>query len=154
MQQKRQELLAEIETTSKKIISLVNEWKDKKSQEINELFDELNFDIQNINTKKENVKKILNEFQTNVAYFEETKDPHNTIFLLNYDLISIPHLWAENASKIAKSIEHNMTFYKQREEDKDKEIVKRIREILFLSEDEDPVTHEKIDEKLLVSQEM
>ena len=32
MQQKRQELLAEIETTSKKIISLVNEWKDKKSQ--------------------------------------------------------------------------------------------------------------------------
>ena len=55
---KKQELITEINTTSKKIESLVNEWKDKKIQEINELFDELNFNIQNLNTKKSNAKKI------------------------------------------------------------------------------------------------
>ena len=152
-QKKRQELIDEIESTSKKIISLVNEWKDKKNQEINELFDELNFNIQNINAKKENSKKNLNDFANKHQKFfglsDKNKDPHNTIFLLNYDLISIPYLWSENISKIGKSIEKNMSDYKEREEYKDKEIVKKIKEILFLSEEVDPITHEKIDEKLL-----
>ena len=151
--QKKQELITEIETTSKKIISLVNEWKDKKMQEINELFDELNYNIQNLNTKKSNAKKNLNEFATKHKKFfclsDKNKDPYNTIFLLNYDLISIPYLWSENISRVAKNIENNMIEYKTREENKDKDIVKRIREILFLSDDEDPITHEKIDEKLL-----
>jgi hypothetical protein len=153
IQQKRQELVTEIDTTCKKIESLVNEWKDKKLQEINELFDELNYNIQNLNTKKSNAKKNLNEFATRHQKFfglrDKNKDPHNTIFLLNYDLVSIPYLWSENISKIAKSIEDNMTNYKTREINKDKNIVQRIKEILFLCEDEDPITHEKIDEKLL-----
>ena len=153
LQPKKQELLTEIDTTSKKIISLVNEWKDKKFQEINELFDEINFNIQNINTKKISAKKSLTEFATKHQKFfglkDKNKDPHNTIFLLNYDLITIPHLWSENTSKIAKNIENNMLKYKTREEDKDKEIIRKIREILFLSDDEDPITHEKVDEKLL-----
>jgi len=153
IQKKKQELLNEIDTTSKKVISLVNEWKDKKFQEINELFDELNFNIQNLNTKKTNAKQNLNEFATKHQKFfglkdNKNKDPHNTIFLLNYDLISIPYLWSENISKIAKSIENNMLEYKTREENKDKEIVRKVKEILFL-DDEDPITHEKIDEKLL-----
>ena len=153
IQQKRQELITEIDATSKKIIALVNEWKDKKLQEINELFDELNYNIQNLNTKKSNVKKNLTEFETKHHKFfaigDKNKDPLNTIFLLNYDLISIPYLWSENISKVAKSIESNMANYKTREINKDKNIVERIREILFLGEDEDPITHEKIDEKLL-----
>ena len=153
LQQKKQELINEIETTTKSIISLANEWKDKKNQEINELFDEINFNMQNINAKKENEKKNLNDFSKKHQKFfglgEKNKDPHNTIFLLNYDLLTIPYLWSENITKIAKSIENNMSDYKKREEIKDKEIVKRIREILFLCEDEDPITHEKIDEKLL-----
>jgi hypothetical protein len=95
----------------------------------------------------------LNEFATRHQKFfglrDKNKDPHNTIFLLNYDLVSIPYLWSENISKIAKSIEDNMTNYKTREINKDKNIVQRIKEILFLCEDEDPITHEKIDEKLL-----
>ena len=152
-QKKKQELITEINTTSKKIESLVNEWKDKKIQEINELFDELNFNIQNLNTKKSNAKKSLNDFATKHQKFfglrDKNKDPHNTIFLLNYDLISIPYLWSENISKVAKSIENNMLEYKTRAENKDNLIIKRIKEILFLCEDEDPITHEKIDEKLL-----
>ena len=152
-QQKKQELINEIKTTSKKLESLVNEWRDKKLQEVNELFDELNFNIQNLNKKKEEAKKNLNDFATKHQKFfsltEKNKDPHNTIFLLNYDLISLPHLWSEDISKVAKSIERNMAYYKEREENKDKVIVTRVKEILFLHDDEDPITHEKIDEKLL-----
>ena len=152
-QQKKQELITEIKNTSKKIESLVNEWRDKKLQEINELFDELNFNIQNLNTKKDAAKKNLTDFATKHQKFfalsDKNKDPHNTIFLLNYDLISLPYLWSEDISKIGKSIEKNMVEYKEREENKDKVIVERIKDILFLHEDEDPITHEKIDEKLL-----
>ena len=152
-QKKKQELINEIKTTSKKLESLVNEWRDKKLQEVNELFDELNFNIQNLNKKKEEAKKNLNDFATKHQKFfsltEKNKDPHNTIFLLNYDLISLPHLWSEDISKVAKSIERNMAYYKEREENKDKVIVTRVKEILFLHDDEDPITHEKIDEKLL-----
>ena len=153
IQKKRQELIDEITNTSNKAISLVNEWKDKKTQEICELFDELSFNIQNINKKKEIVKKSLTDFAEKHQKFfglgDKNKDPHNTLFLLNYDLITIPYLWSENMTKIGKSIEKNMIDYKTREENKDKEIVKKIKEILFLLEDEDPITHEKIDEKLL-----
>ena len=153
IQKKRQELIDEITNTSNKAISLVNEWKDKKTQEICELFDELSFNIQNMNKKKEIVKKNLTDFAEKHQKFfglgDKNKDPHNTLFLLNYDLITIPYLWSENMTKIGKSIEKNMIDYKTREENKDKEIVKKIKEILFLLEDEDPITHEKIDEKLL-----
>ena len=152
-QKKKQELINEIKTTSKKLESLVNEWRDKKLQEVNELFDELNFNIQNLNKKKEEAKKNIYDFATKHQKFfsltDKNKDPHNTIFLLNYDLISLPYLWSEDISKIAKSIERNMVYYKEREENKDKVIVTRVKEILFLHEDEDPITHEKIDEKLL-----
>ena len=152
-QQRKQDIITEIQTTCKKIESLVNEWKDKKMKEVNELFDEINFNIQNLNTKKANTKKSLVDFATkNQKFFslnEKNKDPHNTLFLLNYDLVSIPYLWSENISKVAKNIENNMSEYKTREENKNKTIVKKIKEILFLSDDEDPETHEKIDEKLL-----
>jgi hypothetical protein len=52
-------------------------------------------------------------------------------------------------AQLGKNIINNMLDYKTREESKDKEIVRKIREILFLCDDEDPITHERIDEKLL-----
>ena len=153
IQLKKQELISEIEATSKKIESLVHEWKDKKIQEINELFDEIDFNIQNLNKKKESSKKALNDFANKhkkfFCYRDANKDPLNTIFLINYDLLSIPYLWSDDITKVGKSIENNMKDYKTREENKDKEILRKIREILFLSDDEDPLTHEKVDEKLL-----
>ena len=153
IQQKKKELIDEIETTSQKLISLVNEWKDKKNQEINEIFEDINFNMQSINAKKEEVKKDLNNFAKKHQKFfylgEKNKDPHNTIFLINYDLITIPYLWSESLTQIGKNIENNMLDYKRREENKDIERVKKLREILFLCEDQDPRTHEKIDEKLL-----
>ena len=52
-------------------------------------------------------------------------------------------------TQLGKEIEDNMLDYRTREESKDKENVRKIKEILFLSDDEDPITHEKIDEKFL-----
>ena len=153
MQQKRKELINEIETTCTKLISLSNEWKEKKTKEINELFDDLVNNIQDLNSKKSDAKKILTHFgEKHKAFFglrDNNKDPNNTIFLINYDLLSIPYLWSEQISKIGKDIENNMLDYKTREESKDREIVRKVREILFLHEDDDPITHERIDEKFL-----
>jgi len=42
-----------------------------------------------------------------------------------------------------------MIEYKVRYENRNKDILRKIREILFLCDDEDPITHEKVDEKLL-----
>ena len=153
MIQKRKELINEIEATCTKLISLSNEWKEKKTKEINELFDDLVNNIQDLNSKKSDAKKILTHFgEKHKAFFglrDNNKDPNNTIFLINYDLLSIPYLWSEQMSKIGKDIENNMLDYKTREESKDREIVRKVREILFLHEDDDPITHERIDEKFL-----
>ncbi len=149
----RTDLLNEIDNTCKKIQKLVDDWKAKKYKEINGLFDDLVANVQEINTKKKNAKKLLNYFGEKhrefFGLYDKNKDPHNTVFLINYDLMSIPYMWSEHLSKLGRDIEDNMLDYKTREESKDREIVRKIREILFLFDDEDPITHEKIDEKFL-----
>ena len=153
LQKKRMELINEMEMTCKRIEALANEWKEKKIKEINELFDELLENIQELNTKKVDAKKLLNTFGAKHKTFfglrDKNKDPHNTIFLINYDLLSIPYLWSEQMTRLGRDMENNFLDYKTREESKNKDNVRRIKEILFLSDDEDPITHEKIDEKLL-----
>ena len=153
IQQRKQELIIEIENTCKKMESLVNEWKDKKILEVSDLFDEIVFNVQNINKKISESKKNLNDFSNKHQKFlglrEKHKDQYNTIFLFNYDLLSLPYLWSENKTELGQSIESHMIEYKIREENKNKDILRKIREILFLCDDEDPITHEKVDEKLL-----
>ena len=153
LQEKRKELINEINETCQKIETLVKEWKDKKYKEINDLFDDLLSNIQDLNSKKADAKKLLNNFGTKHQNFfglkDKNQDPNNTIFLINYDLLSIPYLWSEEITQLGKEIEDNMLDYRTREESKNKENVRKIREILFLSDDEDPITHEKIDEKFL-----
>ena len=153
LQQRRKELLKEIDMTCDKINALVVEWREKKYKEINELFDELMSNIEDLDSKKMEAKELLNNFgERHKEFFglrDKNKDPHNTIFLINYDLISIPYLWSEQMTQLGRNIINNMLDYKTREESKDKEIVRKIKEILFLCDDEDPITHERIDEKLL-----
>ena len=150
---KRKELINEVEMTCQKIIDLANEWKEKKYKETNELFDELKNNIKDINLKKQDAKKLLNTFGSKHFNFfgvrDKNKDPFNTIFLINYDLLNIPYLWSGQMTKLGNEIEGNMLDYKTREENVNKENVRQIKEILFLSDDEDPLTHEKIDEKFL-----
>ena len=153
IQEKRKELINEIDITCQKIETLVNEFKEKRYKEINDLFDELISNIQDLNKQKYDSKKLLNNFGTKHKSFfglaDKNKDPNNTIFLINYDLLSIPYLWSQHMSELGKEIDDNMLDYRTREENKDKEKVRKIKEILFLYDDEDPITHEKLDEKFL-----
>jgi hypothetical protein len=153
MQQKRTELINEIDSTCKKIEQLLSDWKQNKIKEINELFDDLITNIKENEQKKSEAKKLLNNFGTKhktfFGYRDKNKDPHNTIFLINYDLISIPYMWSHEMTKIGKSIELNMKNYETREQNKNNQIINKIKDILFSEDDEDPLTHEKIDQKFL-----
>ena len=153
IQQKRNGLINEIDNTCKKIEQLIYEWKQNKIKEVNDIFDDLLANIREIEQKKSETKKILNSFGTKhknfFAYRTKNKDPHNTIFLINYDLISIPYVWSNDMTKLGKNIELNMINYSTREQDKNNQIVTKIKDILFAEDDEDPLTHEKIDQKLL-----
>ena len=153
IQQKRAELISEVDSTCKKIEKLVNDWKQNKIKEINELFDDLISNIRDINQKKEEAKKILNNFGTKhksfFGYREKNKDPHNTIFLINYDLITIPYMFSQEVTQLGKNIENNFENYKIREENKNTQIISKINDILFSEDDEDPLTQAKIDQKFL-----
>ena len=153
LKNKRKELIDEMDNTCKKIAELANEWKEKKTKIVNELFDELETNIEELNIKKFDCKKVLNNFGEKHRKFfslgEQNKDPHNAIFLINYDLLSIPYLWSDQIAKLGKEIENHYLEYKTNEENKNQDNLRKIKEILFLSDDEDPITHEKIDEKFL-----
>ena len=153
IQQKKKELFDEIDTTCNNIELLVKQFREKRYKIVNDLFDDLVASIQDINNKKKDAKKELIQFaEKHKSFFglrDNNKDPHNTIFLIGYDLVSIPFMWSEKMTEIGKEIEENMIDFKTREDNLDKERIRKIREILFLTDDEDPITRERIDEKLL-----
>ena len=153
IQQKKTEYINEINSTCKKIEQLLFDWKQNKIKEVNDLFDDLMANIKENDLKKSDAKKSLNNFGTKhknfFGYRDKNKDPHNTIFLINYDLISIPYMWSYEMTKIGESIELNMKNYSTREQNKNAQIITKIKNILFSEDDEDPITKEKIDQKFL-----
>ena len=78
IQQKRAELISEIDLTCKKIEKLVEDWKQNKIKEINDLFDDLMESIKDINQKKFESKKALNNFRNKhkefFGYRDKNKD--------------------------------------------------------------------------------
>ena len=80
---------------------------------------------------------------------DKNKDPNNTMFLINYDLLNISYMWSDSLNKLGKAIGEDMDDYKQREQMKNKYITNEVHELLFNKEDEDLESHEKIDEKFL-----
>ena len=153
LENRRKEMLQEIDNTYQKIVDMAAEWRDKKHREINSLFDDLIANVKLCEDKKQDSIKVLNNFANKHKTFfslrDKNFDPHNTIFLIAYDLLSITYLWSEKMEQIGKNIEKDMSEYKSREENRDKIICEKIHKILFLSDDEDLETGEKIDEKLL-----
>ena len=153
IQQRRTEFINEIDSTCKKIEQLLFDWKQNKIKEVNDLFDDLMANIKENDLKKSEAKKLLNNFGTKhknfFGYRDKNKDPHNTIFLINYDLITIPYMWSYEMTKIGESIELNMKNYSTREQNKNSQIITKIKNILSSEDDEDPITHEKIDQKFL-----
>ena len=153
IEEKKKELISEVEKTYNKLNQMINDWKNYKINEINELFGELTDNLKNVNEKKKEAKNVLNNYSKKYKDFlslgDKNKDPNNTMFLINYDLLSIAYLWSDTLSKIGKTIGNDMKDYKQREQMKHKFITDGVHEILFNKEDEDFETHEKIDQKFL-----
>ena len=153
LEQKRQELIKEVENTYNRLLKMINEWKDFKLKEINELFGELIENMKNVNEKKKESKTALNNYAKKYKDFlsldDKNKDQNNTMFLINYDLLSISYMWSDNLAKIGSSIQSDMEDYKNREKKKNKYITDEVHELLFNKEDEDFETHEKIDQKFL-----
>ena len=153
IEEKKKELISEVEKTYNKLNQMINDWKNYKINEINELLGELTDNLKNVNEKKKEAKNVLNNYSKKYKDFlslgDKNKDPNNTMFLINYDLLSIAYLWSDTLSKIGKTIGNDMKNYKQREQMKHKFITDGVHEILFNKEDEDFETHEKIDQKFL-----
>ena len=153
IEEKKKELISEVEKTYNKLNQMINDWKNYKINEINELFGELTDNLKNVNEKKKEAKNVLNNYSKKYKDFlslgDKNKDPNNTMFLINYDLLSIAYLWSDTLSKLGKTIGNDMKDYKQREQMKHKFITDGVHEILFNKEDEDFETHEKIDQKFL-----
>ena len=86
--------------------------------------------IEELDSRKMEAKNLLNNFgERHKEFFglrDKNKDPHNTKFLINYDIISIPYLWSEQMTQLGRNIINNMLDYKTREESKDKEIFKNV----------------------------
>ena len=153
---KNQELVNEINNTYNELLKLINDWKIKKLEEIKELFKEFSENLKNINNKIKECKNVLYNFSKRHKNFlslnnedNKNKDPNNTIFLLNYDLLTIPYLWSSHFSKNAMILKNTLEEYNQREINKNKNIIKDMNNTLFNKEDEDPETREKIDLKFL-----
>ena len=68
--------------------------------------------IQEIDKKKKDVKKTLNDFATKHKKFSglrnKNKDPHNTLFLIAYDLLNINYNWSNSKAEIGEAIQKNM----------------------------------------------
>jgi hypothetical protein len=153
VEKKRQELIKEVENTYDKLLKMINDWKSFKINEINELFSELMENVKNVNDKKKESKNALNNYAKKYKDFlslgDKNKDQNNTMFLINYDLLSISYLWSENLAKIGNAIQGDMNQYKQREKAKNKYITDGVHDLLFNKDDEDLESHEKVDPKFL-----
>jgi len=153
IEQKRQELIKQVESTYNKLLKMINEWKNFKINEINELFGELIENMKNVDAKKKESKTALNNYAKKHKDFlslgDKNLDQNNTMFLINYDLLNISYVWSDSLAKIGKSIENDMDDYKMREEMKDKYILDEVHDLLFNREDEDFISHDKIDPKFL-----
>jgi hypothetical protein len=153
VEKKRQELIKEVENTYDKLLKMINDWKNFKINEINELFSELMENVKNVNDKKKESKNALNNYAKKYKDFlslgDKNKDQNNTMFLINYDLLSISYLWSENLAKIGNAIQGDMNQYKQREKAKNKYITDGVHDLLFNKDDEDLESHEKVDPKFL-----
>lgn len=152
LEDKRRELLNEIEETYQKIENLAAKWRDEKMAEINGLLDDLTKKIQEIDKKKKDVKRTLNDFATKHKKFSglrnKNKDPHNTLFLIAYDLLNINYNWSNSKAEIGESIQKNMEDYKELEKEKNADNVQKIHDILFLERENYQDPKSKLDKKL------
>ena len=143
----KNQLLKEVESAYNKLLEVIKEWKDFKEKEIISLFETLHKQIEDINNKKKEMKKSLQDFikanevflntkKTNKNY---NKDISNTLFLISYDLLNISNEWSIRTKETSKSIEKNIFDYETNEKNKNEVIIQKVKNILS------PENNDKID---------
>ena len=148
VENKKQELIEEINETYNKMLKMINDLKNQKLDEINNLFEELSTNLKNINDLENHSKIVLNDFSKKhknfFDYNNKNKDQHNTIFLIYYDLLNISYSWSNHMSNEAKEIKNMLLDFEQKEKNKNANILKDIYDILFNKEYEDENAKGKI----------
>ena len=128
-------LIKDIENFAQSLIEKINEMKEKKKEEIEKMFENLDFFI---NTTKEQVQKtkqnLINyheQFKNFFCYQQENEDETNTIFLMNYDMLSIIYQKTQDIKNIASNLETDLGNYKILEEYQRLSISNQMDKILF-----------------------
>ena len=88
LENKKQEIINEVNNTYNELLKMINDWKNKKMEEIVDLFDELTSNFKNINDKEKDCKNALYNFANKNKNFlslnnsenNKNKDANNTIF--------------------------------------------------------------------------
>lgn len=147
------ELTTNLNKTYEEIINKAKIWKEQKLKELNDMIEELKRRVKELKTKKEEIKKLLIKYKDKNRLFlnmgNKNRDNYNTVFLMNYDLLNLPHIWSKEMKELMRNIERNFKEYQTRENKRYSFILKNESDVLFPPEDEnfDFDTHEKLDAK-------
>jgi len=68
--------------------------------------------------RKVKLNNYAKKYKDFLSLDDKNKDQNNTMFLINYDLLSISYMWSDNLAKIGSSIQSDMEDYKKREKKK------------------------------------
>ena len=117
----KNQLLKEVESAYNKLLEVIKEWKDFKEKEIISLFETLHKQIEDINNKKKEMKKSLQEFIKANEVFLNTKKTNK-----NYNK-DISNEWSIRAKETSKSIEKNIFDYETNEKNKNEVIIQKVK---------------------------
>ena len=154
LEKKREELNNDINKTSNEIFKIVNDWKNKRLEEIKDIFDEFSKNLKKMNDKEKECKIGLKNFskkhQTFLNMSEEenhnkNSDLNNYIFLINYDLLSISYIWSIEMSQNINKIKSILNEYSRRIKLINEKNINDIHNIIINNEDIDPITNQKMD---------
>ena len=154
LEKKREELNNDISKTSNEILKMINDWKNKKLEEIKDIFDEFSKNIKNLNNKEKESKIAMKNFSKKHQSFLNMSDDENNnkncdlnnyIFLINYDLLSISYVWSIEMSQNINKIKSILNEYSKRIKLIDEKNINDIHNILINNEDIDPITNQKMD---------
>ena len=134
----KNQLLKEVDNAYNKLIQVIKDWKSYKEKEIIDLFEALHKQVDEINNKKKEIKKQMQDFiKTNEPFLNinpknkhHNKDINNTMFLISYDLLNLSNEWSEESKNISKYIEKNIFDYEIYEKNKNEVIIKRVKDLL------------------------
>ena len=156
-EKKNEELNNNINQTYNSYLKMINDWKNKKLEEVKNMFDELNKNLKSMINKEKECKIALSNFAKKHEFFlniggdanNKNSDLNNYIFLINYDLLNISYIWSDDMTENIFKIKNILEEYSKREKLINEKNISEINDILFNRDDIDPKTNEIIMTNLL-----